>query len=159
MLTRAKGREYRAEPTPENRAALRDFPTPASVKWQYLQGVPAPSLVSPNGYTLEGFQVSRPGNEDIQLDLLLDYASNVENYPHFQAYFRAYQPPLLAVWGKNDPYFRPARAPGNVTCPTQISVSMIPGTSRWKRTRQRSSRLSWRFSTPTCTTAKNGARR
>ncbi|MEH2920691.1 alpha/beta fold hydrolase [Samsonia erythrinae] len=103
-------RKYWASPTPENRAALREFPTPASVKWQYLEGVPDPSLVSPDGYTLEGLQVSRPGNADIQLDLVLDYASNVHNYPKFQAYFREKQPPLLAVWGKNDPYFLPAGA-------------------------------------------------
>lgn len=101
---------YWAAPTSENRAALRDFPTPASVKWQYLEGVPDPSLVAPDGYTLEGLQVSRAGNADIQLDLVLDYATNVAKYPEFQAYFRRYQPPLLAVWGKNDPFFLPAGA-------------------------------------------------
>lgn len=101
---------YWAAPTAENRAALHDFPTPASVKWQYLEGVPDPSLVAPDGYTLEGLQVSRPGNADIQLDLVLDYATNVAKYPEFQAYFRRYQPPLLAVWGKNDPFFLPAGA-------------------------------------------------
>lgn len=103
-------RKYWDSPTPENRAALSDFPTPAAVKWQYLEGVPETDLVSPDGYTLEGLHVSRPGNADIQLDLVLDYASNVRNYPRFQAYFRETQPPLLAVWGKNDPYFLPAGA-------------------------------------------------
>lgn len=101
---------YWHAPTQENREALRDFPTPASIKWQYLEGVADQSAVSPDGYTLEGLQVSRPGNADIQLDLLLDYASNVAMYPAFQAYFRQYQPPLLAVWGKNDPFFLPAGA-------------------------------------------------
>lgn len=72
--------------------------------------MPDPSLVAPDGYTLEGLQVSRPGNAEIQLDLLLDYASNVQRYPQFQAYFRDRQPPLLAVWGRNDPYFLPAGA-------------------------------------------------
>lgn len=89
---------------------MHGFPTPASIKWQYLEGVPDPSLVAPDGYTLEGLQVSRPGNAEIQLDLLLDYASNVQRYPQFQAYFRDRQPPLLAVWGRNDPYFLPAGA-------------------------------------------------
>ncbi|KAB1446621.1 alpha/beta fold hydrolase [Bordetella bronchiseptica] len=103
-------RRYWASPTAENRAALHGFPTPASIKWQYLEGVPDPSLVAPDGYTLEGLQVSRPGNAEIQLDLLLDYASNVQRYPQFQAYFRDRQPPLLAVWGRNDPYFLPAGA-------------------------------------------------
>lgn len=101
---------YWQAPTAENRAALKDFPTAASVRWQYLEGVPDVSLVPPDGYTLEGLQVSRPGNADIQLDLILDYATNVRSYPGFQAYFRAHQPPLLAVWGQNDPYFLPAGA-------------------------------------------------
>ncbi len=102
--------KYWREPTQQNRDALLDFPTPASIKWQYLEGVTDPSLVSPDGYTLEGLQILRPGNADIQLDLLLDYASNVAMYPAFQRYFREYQPPLLAVWGKNDPFFLPAGA-------------------------------------------------
>lgn len=101
---------YWREPTQAHRDALQDFPTPASIKWQYLEGVSDPSVVSPDGYTLEGLQISRPGNADIQLDLVLDYASNVAMYPKFQAYFREYQPPLLAVWGKHDPFFLPAGA-------------------------------------------------
>jgi pimeloyl-ACP methyl ester carboxylesterase len=101
---------YWKEPSQANRDALHEFPTPASIKWQYLEGVPDPTLVAPDAIALESFLVSRPGNADIQLDLLLDYASNVEKYPEFQAYFRERQPPLLAVWGKNDPFFLPAGA-------------------------------------------------
>ncbi|MFK3712974.1 alpha/beta fold hydrolase [Leclercia adecarboxylata] len=102
--------KYWREPTSENRRSLSEFPTPASIKWQYLEGVADQSLVSPDGYTLEGMQVLRPGNTDIQLDLLLDYASIVKMYPLFQHYVRQYQPPLLAVWGKNDPFFMAAGA-------------------------------------------------
>ncbi len=102
--------KYWHEPTPQNRNALHDFPTPSSIKWQYLEGVTDKSSVSPDGYTLEGIQILRPGNAEIQLDLVLDYASNVAMYPVFQKYFREYQPPLLAVWGKNDPFFLPAGA-------------------------------------------------
>lgn len=101
---------YWREPTQRNREALHGFPTPASIKWQYLQGVPDESEVSPDGYTLEGLQISQPGSADIQLDLVLDYASNVAMYPEFQEYFRTHQPPLLAVWGKNDPFFLPQGA-------------------------------------------------
>ena len=54
--------------------------------------------------------MERPGNKDIQLDLFLDYASNVKLYPAFQDYFRKAKPPLLAIWGKNDPFFIPAGA-------------------------------------------------
>lgn len=102
--------KYWKEPTPSNREALRDFPTPASIKWQYLEGVVDKSSVSPDGYTIEGLHISQPGNAEIQLDLVLDYASNVAMYPIFHTYFRQYQPPLLAVWGKNDPFFLPAGA-------------------------------------------------
>ncbi|WP_404339666.1 alpha/beta fold hydrolase [Pseudoalteromonas mariniglutinosa] len=103
-------KKYWQNPSTENRDALSDFPTPASIKWQYVEGVRDLTKVSPDGYTLEGLQVSKPGMADIQLDLLLDYKSNVEQYPQYQAYFRKYQPPLLAVWGKNDPFFSPEGA-------------------------------------------------
>lgn len=103
-------KKYWQNPSGENRAALSDFPTPESIKWQYVEGVPDLNNVSPDGYTLEGLHVSKPGMADIQLDLLLDYKSNVEQYPEYQAYFRKYQPPLLAVWGKNDPFFSPEGA-------------------------------------------------
>jgi pimeloyl-ACP methyl ester carboxylesterase len=46
----------------------------------------------------------------VQLDLFGDYKSNVALYPKFQKYFRSHQPPLLAVWGKHDPFFLPAGA-------------------------------------------------
>jgi pimeloyl-ACP methyl ester carboxylesterase len=101
---------YWKEPTPENRATLRDFLTPEATKWQYMHGVHDESLVAPESYTLDSALLARPGNDEIQLDLLLDYASNVALYPRFQEYFRTHQPPMLAVWGKNDPFFLPAGA-------------------------------------------------
>lgn len=101
---------YWEDPSKANRDALVDFPTPASIKWQYLEGVSDKSAVAPDAYTLEGAQISQPGMADIQLDLLLDYATNVAKYPEFQAYFREHQPPLLAVWGKHDPFFLPPGA-------------------------------------------------
>jgi len=103
---------YWREPTPENRAALRDFLKPETTKWQYTHGVADESLVAPESYTLDTALLARPGNDEIQLDLFLDYANNVALYPKFQAYFRAQRPPLLAVWGKNDPFFLPAGAEG-----------------------------------------------
>ncbi|MFY3862102.1 alpha/beta fold hydrolase [Achromobacter xylosoxidans] len=102
--------KYWKDPSQANRDALREFATPASIRWQYLEGVPDQTLVAPDAIALEGHLVSRPGNADVQLDLLRDYASNVQKYPEFQAYFRKHQPPLLAVWGKNDPFFLPAGA-------------------------------------------------
>lgn len=101
---------YWKEPTARNRAALRDFLTPATTKWQYMHGVQDESLVAPESYTLDSALLARPGNDEIQLDLLLDYASNVALYPTFQEYFRKHRPPLLAAWGKNDPFFLPSGA-------------------------------------------------
>ncbi|EKE78036.1 alpha/beta fold hydrolase, partial [Idiomarina xiamenensis] len=103
-------KKYWQNPSAENRNALSDFPTPESIRWQYEKGVDNKSLIAPDGYTLEGLKISQSGMAEIQLDLLLDYASNVQQYPDYQAYFKAYQPPLLAVWGKNDPFFLPAGA-------------------------------------------------
>jgi pimeloyl-ACP methyl ester carboxylesterase len=102
--------KYWKEPTPENRAALRAFLTPEATKFQYLHGVPDPTLVAPETYELDSALLARPGNDEIQLDLFLDYASNVALYSKFQEYFRAKQVPLLAVWGKHDPFFLPSGA-------------------------------------------------
>jgi pimeloyl-ACP methyl ester carboxylesterase len=102
--------KYWKEPTLENRAALRDFLKPQATKWQYLHGVNDATLVAPEAYELDSALLARPGNDEIQLDLFLDYASNVALYPKFQDYFRAKQTPLLAVWGKNDPFFLPPGA-------------------------------------------------
>jgi pimeloyl-ACP methyl ester carboxylesterase len=102
--------KYWAEPTAQNRAALHDFLTLETTKWQYTHGVSDPESVPPESYTLDAALLERPGNKDIQLDLFLDYASNVKLYPKFQEYFRRLKPPMLAIWGENDPFFLPAGA-------------------------------------------------
>jgi pimeloyl-ACP methyl ester carboxylesterase len=102
--------KYWQEPTEANRGALRDFLKPATTKFQYVHGVSDETLVAPESYTLDSALLARPGNDEIQLDLFLDYASNVALYPRFQQYFRAKRSPLLAVWGKNDPFFLPRGA-------------------------------------------------
>lgn len=102
--------KYWKDPTPENRAALRGFLTPDATKGQYVYGVQEQNLVAPEAYTLDSALLSRAGNDEIQLDLFLDYASNVALYPKFQEYFRTTRPPTLAVWGKNDPFFLPPGA-------------------------------------------------
>jgi len=102
--------KYWKQPTAENRAALREFLKPESTKWQYLHGVQDATQVAPETYALDSALLARPGNDEIQLDLFLDYASNVALYPKFQEYFRTNKPPLLAVWGKNDPFFLPPGA-------------------------------------------------
>ena len=101
---------YWADPSPAKRDALRGFLKPETTLFQYTHGVDDPSRVSPDGRTLDDAYLARPGADEIQLDLLLDYRTNVAAYADFQAYFRNHQPPLLAVWGRNDPFFLPAGA-------------------------------------------------
>jgi pimeloyl-ACP methyl ester carboxylesterase len=104
-------RKYWASPTQENRNVVRDnVLTLEGTRFQYMHGVAHPESVPPETYTLDMALMDRPGNKEIQLDLFLDYASNVKLYPRFQEYFRKATPPLLAIWGKNDPFFIPAGA-------------------------------------------------
>lgn len=103
-------RRYWNEPTSENREAIRGALNAEGMRREYSSGISNPDLIKPEGYTLDAALLARPGNVDIQLDLFLDYANNVKLYPDFQEYFRKSTPPLLAIWGKNDPYFIPAGA-------------------------------------------------
>jgi pimeloyl-ACP methyl ester carboxylesterase len=103
-------RAYWTDASDKNRKTLRSFLAPESTIWQYTHGVPDTTLVSPDGFSLDNYYLTRPGADEIQLDLLGDYKTNVALYPKFQSYFRQYKPPLLAVWGKNDPFFLPAGA-------------------------------------------------
>jgi len=101
---------YWKNPSVENRAALRALLKPESTQWQYTHGVSQPERLSPDAWTLDSALLARAGNDEIQLDLFGDYQSNVALYPKFQEYFRTRRPPLLAVWGRNDPFFLPAGA-------------------------------------------------
>ncbi|HEV3108879.1 MAG TPA: alpha/beta hydrolase [Candidatus Binataceae bacterium] len=103
-------RAYWEDPSQANRDALRAFLKPETTVWQYTHGVSDATRVSPDGYSLDNFYLARPGADELQLDLFGDYKSNVALYPAFQKYFRDHKPPLLAVWGKNDPFFLPAGA-------------------------------------------------
>jgi len=103
-------RKYWSEPNAANREALRGFLGLEGTKFQYLHGVADPAAVAPESYFLDDALLQRPGNAEIQLDLFLDYANNLKLYPAFQAYFRQHRPPLLAIWGKHDPFFLPPGA-------------------------------------------------
>ncbi len=101
---------YWREPTAAHREACRTSLSPETIRnWQYGTGA-NPKKLSPDGYNLDILYMQRPGAEDIQLDLILDYRSNVASYPGFHEYFRKHQPPFLAVWGKHDPAFIPPGA-------------------------------------------------
>lgn len=101
---------YWNDPSQANRDALRGFLAPETTLFQYTHGVADAARVSPDGRNLDDFYLARPGNDEIQLDLLLDYQSNVALYETIQAYLREHQPPVLAIWGKNDPFFIPPGA-------------------------------------------------
>ncbi|WP_457310387.1 alpha/beta fold hydrolase [Sphingomonas sp. UYAg733] len=100
---------YWREPSPRHREATRGSLSDQAIRFQYENGAPV-GLVSPDGYLLDTFYMHRPDAQEIQLDLILSYRTNVALYPAFQAYFRKFRPPVLAVWGKNDPFFIPAGA-------------------------------------------------
>lgn len=100
---------YWREPTLEHREATRPSLSDEAIRFQHEHGAPA-GTVSPDGYLLDTFFMHRPGAEEIQLDLILSYRTNVELYPAFQSYLRTHRPPVLAVWGKHDVFFLPPGA-------------------------------------------------
>ncbi|MGC0329341.1 pimeloyl-ACP methyl ester carboxylesterase [Streptomyces sp. SAI-170] len=101
-----------AERTPETEAPVREIYSLDGIKWQYLHGVPERlrELVGPDAYERDAADIARPGQTEIQLDLISDYGSNFALYPAFQEYFRTSRVPLLAVWGGHDEIFVPAGA-------------------------------------------------
>ena len=103
-------RAYWEDASQQNRDALRAFLKPETTVWQYTHGVSDVTRLSPDGYSLDNFYLARPGADEVQLDLFGDYKSNVALYPTFQSYFRTHKRPLLAVWGRNDPFFLSAGA-------------------------------------------------
>ena len=103
-------RDYWADKSPANEAKLRGFLTLDTTKFQYTQGFRNPAHVSPDAWTFDQFTLDKPGNAEIQLALFYDYQNNVKQYEAWQVALRKFQPPVLAVWGKNDPFFLPAGA-------------------------------------------------
>lgn len=104
-------RAYWAEPTAANREVIRNAVLSLEgTRYQYLHGVEKPERVAPESWMLDLLLMQRPGNDDIQLDLFLDYRNNLTLYPQFQAFFKAAQVPTLVIWGKHDPFFIPPGA-------------------------------------------------
>lgn len=102
--------KYWKDPSEANRHSLKDFVSKEATYFQYHHGVSDSSLIAPESYTLDQKFLDRPGNIEIQLDLVRDYRTNVALYPKFHEYFRKHQPKLLLVWGNKDPYFLPEGA-------------------------------------------------
>jgi pimeloyl-ACP methyl ester carboxylesterase len=101
---------YQQEQTADTEAAVRQFLTLDATRWQYVTGVADETLVNPESWHHDYAQISRPGNDLVQLKLLRDYATNAPLYPRLHEYFRANTVPLLAVWGRGDEIFGPAGA-------------------------------------------------
>jgi pimeloyl-ACP methyl ester carboxylesterase len=89
----------------ETEKPIRDILTPDATKFQYTHGTTRPEELSPDAWTVDQAGLDRPGNVDIQLQYFQDYQTNVALYPAWGEFLKSAQPPLLLVWGKNDPYF------------------------------------------------------
>ncbi|GAS85983.1 alpha/beta fold hydrolase [Mycolicibacterium brisbanense] len=116
--------DYQREQTPETEAAVRTALDVEGIKWQYLTGVSDESLVDPDTWIHDAAQLARPGNDDVQLQLFRDYATNAPLYPALHEYLRTSAVPVLAVWGGGDPIFGPdgARAFGKDAVDADIHI-------------------------------------
>ncbi|KAI4185037.1 MAG: hypothetical protein LQ346_005997 [Caloplaca aetnensis] len=104
-------RSYWASHAPAEREELKkNVLTLETTTWQYEFGNPHPERIQPETYYLDQALIERPGNKEVQLDLLYDYRTNVPLYPEFQKWIRESGVPVLAMWGKNDIIFVPAGA-------------------------------------------------
>jgi len=113
-----------AAPTAANREALRRFNTLEMTKWQYTEGVSDASLIAPETWQLAHAAIERIGVE-VQMDLLLDYGHNIQQYAQLHDYFRRHQPPILAIWGSKDPFFLPAGAEAFKRDNPQVEVRFL----------------------------------
>jgi pimeloyl-ACP methyl ester carboxylesterase len=104
------GKRFWANRNAETESAMRKILTLEGTKLQYLDGVENVEKISPDAYNNDQYFLDRPGNKEIQLDLLYDYRNNITLYPQWQQYLREQQPPTLITWGKNDVLFTEAGA-------------------------------------------------
>ncbi|WP_326565203.1 alpha/beta hydrolase [Amycolatopsis rhabdoformis] len=119
--------DYQAEQNAETEAGIRAALSLDLTKWQYLTGAPDETLVSPDTWNHDFALLSRPGNDEIQLALFRDYATNAPLYPALHEYLRANQPPVLAVWGKNDPIFGPDGATAFTADVPDAEIHLLDG--------------------------------
>jgi pimeloyl-ACP methyl ester carboxylesterase len=120
-------RAYQHEQTPETEADIRQALTLDMTKWQYVTGVPDPSVVSPDTWNHDYALISRPGNDEVQLSLFRDYATNLKFYPPLHEYLRETHVPVLAAWGRNDPIFGPDGARAFADDVPDADIHLIDG--------------------------------
>lgn len=119
--------DYQREQTSETEAAIRTALDAESIRWQYVTGAPDESLVSPDAWTLDAALLARPGNDEIQLKLFRDYATNAPMYPALHEYLRTSEVPVLAVWGQGDPIFGPEGARAFSRDATDAEIHLLDG--------------------------------
>ena len=81
------------------------FMSQAATEQRHTLGTSHLLRYNPDTWTDEFAHLSRPGQREIQADLLYDYRTNVASYPAWQAWLRQHKPPTLVAWGANDPSF------------------------------------------------------
>ncbi|MGW6464644.1 alpha/beta fold hydrolase [Streptomyces rubiginosohelvolus] len=118
---------YGANPGPDTEPAVRAAMSLEAIRWQYVHGVPDPSVVSPDTWEHDVALVSREGNDEIQLALFRDYQNNRPLYPLLHEYLRTSEVPVLAVWGRNDEIFGPAGARAFASDAKNAEVHLING--------------------------------
>lgn len=118
---------YGLDPSPENERRLRPALGREAVEWQYLHGVPDPSVVDPDAWEHDLALLDRPGNDLAQLALFGDYQTNRPLYPEVQEWLRTSQVPLLAIWGRNDEIFGPAGAEAFLRDVPHARVELVDG--------------------------------
>ena len=119
--------DYQTRPTARTEAPVRQLLTLEATRWQYVTGVADETLVDPESWYHDYALISRPGNDEVQLKLLLDYATNSPLYPRLHEYFRASGVPLLAVWGRGDEIFGPAGAEAFAEDLPDAEIHLIDG--------------------------------
>jgi pimeloyl-ACP methyl ester carboxylesterase len=91
-------------------AAVDGFLSLAGTRLQWEAGARDPASIDPAMWTLDQALLDQPGRKAAAEALLWDYQHNPGRYPGWQKYLRDTKPPLLAIWGKNDPFFIPPGA-------------------------------------------------
>lgn len=118
---------YWEDRSAEKEAAVRQFLAPQTTVFQYTHGAKNPERISPDAYTLDQALLDRPGNDKIQLELFYDYRTNPARFGEWQQYLRDRQPPMLVIWGKDDPFFTLAGAHAFKRDNPNATVEIIDG--------------------------------
>lgn len=91
--------------TPETEKPVRGLLTAETTRFQYTHGASRTERLSPDAWVSDQANLDKPGNADLQVTMLYNYQDNVAQYPVWKAYLEKNHPPMLIVWGRNDPYF------------------------------------------------------